>query len=329
MNFSVVIPLYNKSLYIERAIQSILRQTCQDFEIIVVNDGSTDNGREIAANIRDPRIRLIDQPNQGVSAARNRGINAATNPLIAFLDADDEWRPDFLREIQRLLNNFPDCGAYATATETIRPNGTTFLTDLGQLPPEPWLGILPNVFEMFQYGLSVLNSSSTVVPKQVLIDVDGFPEGIVLMEDIACWVKIAIGYPIAYNPKRLVIYHQEASNRSNVHKNLNQAPFIPIIQAAIRNSLLSDELQESALEFLAQQQIFTAMTNVMVGNPAYARQLLETCRTTKKYKKMWLWWHFWALFPPGWPARFLKVKQIFQTKQDYQPRRELTRRSET
>jgi len=82
----------------------------------------------------------------GESAARNRGIEAASNELIAFLDADDEWKPDFLYNIQVLRNNFPDSGAYATSSLTIRPNGNIYYPDLSILPPEPWIGFIPNFF---------------------------------------------------------------------------------------------------------------------------------------------------------------------------------------
>jgi glycosyltransferase involved in cell wall biosynthesis len=296
-------------LHIERALRSVFDQICQDFEVIVVNDGSTDNGQEIVENIHDSRIRLINQSNEGVSVARNRGTDAANHKFVAFLDADDEWLPDYLYNIQVLINNFPDCGAYAAAVQTIRPNGQKYFTNLNMLPSEPWIGILPNLFELFQEGLSAFIPSSIVVPKQILIDVGGFPVGVLLLEDIFCWINIAIRYPIAFNPKRMVIYHQEASNRSNIHKNLSEAPFINIIQEAIKNGLIPRELQQEAFEFIAQRQIFTAIANVMEGHPMYARQLLDTCSKTRKYKKKWLWWRFWASFPAGWPEKFLIFKQ--------------------
>lgn len=308
MKFSVVIPLYNKALHIERAVNSVLRQTCQDFEIIVVDDGSTDGSGEAARSIHDARIRLIEQPNQGVSAARNRGAEVANHPYIAFLDADDEWLPEFLQTMQTLIEAFPNCGAYGAAIRAVRPDGQIYLPDLSKLSPQPWVGILPNFFEIMQDGLSILHSSAIVVSKEILEQVGGFPVGVVLLEDITCWVKIALRYPIAYCSNRLVIYHQDATNRSNIHKNLKEAPFVKIIQEALQDGRMPPEVRVDAFEFMAQSQIHAAVANIINGNPGQARDLLFTCRRTKKYKKSWLWWRFWASLPSGWPAGFLKLK---------------------
>lgn len=308
MIFSVVIPLYNKALHIERAVNSVLAQTYQDFEIVVINDGSTDESRETVEGIHDTRINLIHQSNQGVSAARNRGVAAAVHEWIAFLDADDEWLPDFLETILTLMRQFPNCGAYATSARVIRPNGRVDTPKFAGLPPPPWAGIIPNFFETFQSGYA-FNASSTVVSKQILLDVGGFPVGVKLSEDVVCWIQVAIRHPIAYSTAPLVVYHQEAANRSNVLKNLAEEPYIHIIRAAIQNGELPQELQAEALEFIAQRQIFTATANIMEGSPAYARQILASCRYTKKYKKLWLWWRFWAVFPIGLPSKFMQFKQ--------------------
>jgi len=112
---SVVIPLYNKAPYIARALASVITQTCQDFEVIVIDDGSTDGGAEIVRRLDDTRIRVIRQENRGVSAARNRGIESARTDFIAFLDADDEWTPTHLEALLRLRDRYPHAGAYGTA----------------------------------------------------------------------------------------------------------------------------------------------------------------------------------------------------------------------
>src|SRR5579885_1362295 len=108
---SVVIPLYNKAPHVARAIESVQRQSVRDFELIVVDDGSTDGGAGIVGAIDDSRIRLITQPNAGASAARNRGVGEARGELIAFLDADDTHNPLFLEEILGLAARHEEAGA--------------------------------------------------------------------------------------------------------------------------------------------------------------------------------------------------------------------------
>ncbi len=108
-DISVIIPLYNKGKFIARALDSVFAQTYQDFELIVVDDGSTDEGPDIVRKYDDPRLRLIQQANSGPGAARNKGIKESTAPYVAFLDADDEWLPGFLAGYLDGLKNNPDC----------------------------------------------------------------------------------------------------------------------------------------------------------------------------------------------------------------------------
>lgn len=110
-DISVIIPLFNKESYIKRAIRSVISQTHPANEIIVVDDGSTDNGPAIVSAIEDHRIKLLSEENAGVSSARNHGISHAKGDVVAFLDADDEWHPNFLEVIGRLIALFPmrDC----------------------------------------------------------------------------------------------------------------------------------------------------------------------------------------------------------------------------
>ena len=112
---SVIIPLYNKVNTVERAVRSVLDQTVSEFELIVVNNGSTDGSEDVVKRIDDPRIILISQPNQGVSMARNKGVAIAKGDYVAFLDADDEWRPTFLETVLRMREKYPDCAVFATA----------------------------------------------------------------------------------------------------------------------------------------------------------------------------------------------------------------------
>ncbi|MDP8208206.1 MAG: glycosyltransferase family A protein [Candidatus Electryonea clarkiae] len=146
---SVVIPLYNKEQYIARAIQSVLSQTYNDFELIVVDDGSTDASAKVVEEFNDPRQRLIRQPNAGECAARNRGIAESRTELIAFLDADDQWLPEHLIAIKCLSEKYPECGAFATAYDIVDPPYHRYTANFETIPKAPWVGIIPNYFKMW------------------------------------------------------------------------------------------------------------------------------------------------------------------------------------
>src|ERR671936_1110009 len=112
---SVVIPLYNKERDVGRAVASVLAQTFADFEVVVVDDGSTDGGPRVVAAFPDPRIRLVSQVNAGAAAARNRGTACARAGLVAFLDADDQWEPAFLETVIGLRSRFQSCEVFANS----------------------------------------------------------------------------------------------------------------------------------------------------------------------------------------------------------------------
>ena len=113
---SVVIPLYNKAHTIVNTLTTVMNQTYQDFEVVITNDGSTDNGVEVInKHFHDSRIRIVNQENAGVSAARNRGIDEAKGEWIAFLDADDEWLPTYLETIISSIARNPDNEIFITA----------------------------------------------------------------------------------------------------------------------------------------------------------------------------------------------------------------------
>src|SRR5690606_9179050 len=117
--FSIIIPLYNKEKYIENTLKSVLNQSFSDFEVIVINDGSTDQSVAMVEKIKDPRIHIVHQENQGVSVARNKGIEAAKAEFICFLDADDSWKEDFLNETHRLINTYSNEKVFCAAIEIL------------------------------------------------------------------------------------------------------------------------------------------------------------------------------------------------------------------
>ncbi len=203
---SVVMPMYNNAKEVRRAVSSVLVQTMTRFELVVVNDGSTDGCESIVRGIDDPRIQVFTQKNKGVSAARNRGVSEAQSEVVAFLDADDEWKPDFLGTISRLMHAFPSCSVFATHYQYMELEGTTRIPVLRNIPPGEWEGILENYFEVAAHSDPPLWSSAVAVRKSALSAVGGFPEGVAIGEDLLTWARLAAGFPIAFSKKRTSVF---------------------------------------------------------------------------------------------------------------------------
>lgn len=204
---SVVIPLYNKANSIATALDSVLSQNYQNFEVIVVDDGSTDSGAAIVAAYADVRIRLVRQRNAGVSAARNRGIAEAKGEFVAFLDADDEWMFRYLEEQNRLILKYPQCDVFATNYHFKELSGVEFATILRRLPSRDEDFELTNYFEMAYCSHPPLWTSAVVVRKHVIERIGGFPLGIRSGEDLLTWARLAVKYKVAYSIHPLAVYN--------------------------------------------------------------------------------------------------------------------------
>lgn len=213
---SVIIPLYNKEAGIATALRSVLAQSYQDFEVVVVDDGSTDGSVAIVKTFNDPHIRLIQQKNAGVSAARNRGIEEAKGEYVAFLDADDEWMPGFLDEIRVLQEAYPDCRAQAT-NYSFCSNGVKSSTILRKLPFDGEQGVLSNYFEVASCSHPPVWTGAVCIERKLLQDIGGFPVGIKSGEDLLTWARIAMHTQWAYSLKAVAQYNLgEGYDRKNL-----------------------------------------------------------------------------------------------------------------
>jgi glycosyltransferase involved in cell wall biosynthesis len=189
--YSVIIPLYNKEKYIVKAIQSVLDQTYSQFELIIVNDGSTDNSLNVVQPYlnQDKRIRLINQRNSGVSTARNNGVKVSGFNFIAFLDADDWWHPDFLKSMKTLIEEFPEAGIYGSAYYTVK-RGILRKTNLGI--EENFKGYIDYVQAYKHSWWMPLTSISVVIPKELFYRSEGFSSKLRFGEDFDLWIRIVL-----------------------------------------------------------------------------------------------------------------------------------------
>jgi glycosyltransferase involved in cell wall biosynthesis len=194
---------------------SALAQTWSDFEVTVVDDGSTDRGPQLVLATSDPRVRLVRQDNAGVSAARNRGIRESTGRYVAFLDGDDEWLPEHLATLEGLIRRFPEAGIYATSYWNLWDEGKN-PARIGGVPQTPdWEGLLPSYLGAACAGDPPVWMSTVCVPRPVLDKVDLFPVGVRTGEDLDLWLRIALAHPVAFSSKLTAFYDRRASVAAN------------------------------------------------------------------------------------------------------------------
>ncbi|MCB0455070.1 MAG: glycosyltransferase family 2 protein [Aequorivita sp.] len=201
--FSVVISVFNKEKYIAETLKSVLAQTFTDFEVVILNDGSTDNSEAEILKFNDPRIRYFSKENQGASVARNFTIQQAKAEYIALMDADDYWYPFYLEEQNILIIEFPNESVFATATE-IKRNGKVFKNSYS-LPTIANNAVIVDYFEASQLD-SVLLSISTVLKKEVFENVGWYDPKIKSGEDTDLYVRIGLKYKVVFSPKVCATY---------------------------------------------------------------------------------------------------------------------------
>lgn len=216
ISISVVIPLYNKQNAIAATLQSVLAQTYTNYEIIVVDDGSTDDSANVAeAVLRECKVygveckgKVIRKPNGGVCSARNCGIQEAKYGYIALLDGDDLWDEHYLEEQVKLIQDFPEAKMWGMSIAFIKHNRQT---KWEQGMGDGYRGYVENYFGTSHNDLFC--SSSVVICKDVFKKVGYFDERIASSEDLDMWYRIILHYPIAFYDKVLAFYNQDAENR--------------------------------------------------------------------------------------------------------------------
>ena len=285
MKYSVVIPLYNKEKYIQRTIQSVLRQTLKDFEIIVVNDGSTDESLKKALQMKkiSDKIKIVDQKNQGVAVARNTGVENAEGRYIAFLDADDEWRSHYLETIDRLTDKFPESDFYVTAYCVVMGNGKYNYSS--RLTPKE--GCLESYWMTFQYPYDFVWTSATVIKKEAVLRAGGFQAGEKIGQDLDLWARVARNNPrVAYSSEVCVNYNRAAESNARTRVRIAYAgAFIKDLEEELNNSLhTKEELAMIQHKYDLKMTVYV-FTCILAGEKKRAEQALKSWRGKFSWKR--------------------------------------------
>ncbi|MDI9431408.1 MAG: glycosyltransferase family 2 protein [Planctomycetota bacterium] len=281
---SVIIPLYNKARYIQRTLASILAQTWQDFEVVVVDDGSTDDGPAVIRACDDGRIRLIWQANQGPGAARNHGIRSSTAPYIAFLDADDEWLPDFLERAITTLEEQQKGPVFVT-DHFMGISSDTFFQRHPDLPLRSGQSTLPVDArpETVKACVDMFAQGAMVVAREVVSHLGGYLEdGCTYGEDAFLWLRVLLNYPVSVCSEPLLRVHFESSVLGSGRP--TPYPVHALVERAAR--ILEEcppryrDLVEGALDYYALISLWRRMD---CRDSAGAKHIMATFPYTRRY----------------------------------------------
>lgn len=274
MKYSVVIPLYNKEHYIAGTLRSVLTQTFPDYEVIVVDDGSTDHSLQACKEVRSDKIRVVQQVNQGVSAARNKGIELAAGEYICFLDADDAWHPDYLQNIETIVQKYPQSDIFVTAYRVIYANGRC--KESCRMPQAD--GCLTSYWETLGKGYDFVWTSATTVRRTALLAAGEFRLGEKIGQDLDLWTRLARINPcVAYASRVCVDYNRgaEANARTRV-KVAHAKAFMQDLEEELKNP------NHSKAEIAAIQRKYDLKmtvyiyTSLIAGQKHQAKQALSS-----------------------------------------------------
>ncbi|MGG5578476.1 glycosyltransferase family 2 protein [Myroides sp. C15-4] len=256
--FSVVIPLYNKELSIKNTLLSVLNQSIGDFEVLIINDGSSDNSLKRVKEINDSRIRIINKLNGGVSSARNLGILESRFDWIAFLDGDDLWDKSHLEEVLKMMELFPDKSIYATSYRFSNEIVKSDSIDKSKI------FVVENYFKQ-ALNSYLVSSSSIIIRKDCFHVVGFFNEDLNRGEDLEMWCRLAKKFEFVKSCKKTVTYRLESENRScdivyNIRKSFLSKINLKDQDMSMEEKIYKKKLVKSSIvRFLKKGQLKNAL----------------------------------------------------------------------
>ena len=282
MKFSVVIPLYNKRNYVEKTIRSVLNQTYQNFEIIVVDDGSTDGSADVVRAINSDKVRLLSQKNQGTAVARNTGIYAAEGEFISLLDADDYWTEEYLQTINTLTEKYPQSDIFVTAYSIDMGNGK--MRTSKQLEPEE--GCLESFWLTLRGGYDFVWSSVTTLRRDATLKAGCFKPGEMIGQDLDMWSRIAkINPHVAYSSKVCGCYNRMATENARVRVKVASAGAFRqnLVEQLENPERTAEEKDKIQLKYDLKMTAYI-YTCILSGEKARATQELKNWKGTKNLR---------------------------------------------
>ena len=292
---TVIIPLYNKVKEVGRSLTSIFNQTIEEYELLIIDGGSTDGSLDIISPyLEDSRVQLIQQKSKGLPAARNEAIQQAKGELIAFLDADDEWHPDFLETIIRLYNTYPGAGIYATAYERCaisycKPSPVKGL-------PKSWEGYLDSWFGVYvNSGFPPFCPCSVALHRDVFSKAGYFNPASRMSEDVEMWAKVAYHCPIVFTTEIHARYHLFADNKMSLdYYPIEKLPPVVYLESIPEEELRNHRNYQDILLAMEYMNLVAAYFNIGAGDKNLANGLIRTSSSGRwRVRRSGLWILTW------------------------------------
>lgn len=298
MKFSIVIPLYNKAPYIQGTLDSVLAQTFTDFEVIVIDDGSSDGGTDLVAAVPDPRVRLVRQANAGVSAARNKGIELARGDWVAFLDADDWHHPRYLATLLLAHQACPEADILATDFVSV-PDGDGIWPPRWSVPAEPPdVELITDLPLRWMNGQPLFTSSIAVRAAPLQRMQPCFAPGESHGEDLDLWFRLAEQSPIALARAPLTAYRTAvAGSLTAHHAALTMPPFLLRMRQRALSGAMPEARRQSALWLVAQHEVTLARQALASGRRIEGLRWLMRGHRAASSKRWWLTAAMACFFP--------------------------------
>ncbi len=268
--FSIIIPTYNRVKFLDTAIKSVLDQSFSDFELIVVDDGSTDQSEQLIKDIKDTRLKYLKKDQSGVSAARNRGIQESTAPFICFLDSDDRFKNTKLEIVYKYINDFPGYRIFHTEELWYRYGK---ILNQKKIHKKPEGDIFDNSLKLCCIGMS-----TTVVNKDLFDEIGNFDENFQACEDYEFWLRTTAIYPVKLIPKALTIKQGGHSDQLSRKFPAMDTLRIRAIEKLLKSEILNkQQTQQAILELKHKCLIYIngAKKRKKFKEAAYYQTLLE------------------------------------------------------
>ncbi len=261
MRFSIIVPAYNAEKFIQRCAESVLKQTYEDFELLIVNDGSKDDTLRVCQGMQDPRVRVLSQENQGVSVARNTGIQNANGEYICFLDADDEFMPNHLQTLEKAICTYPDKGFFVT-------NFSTALLD-GSVLENPATGAITyqeNPLWDFIKNAEVVWTGCVCI-KRSLFDVYGmFAPGVPIGEDRDMWIRIFAHTGVVFCDEITVKRNRDGSEATKFYQRRTKADILNRLPGYLADPTISADVKKGLMAYYECEKLVLVRSFLFNGN---------------------------------------------------------------